>query len=214
MTCNSIRLGAILGLLMACSVLRGMAAEPESLGGGWKHQDVGAVQVPGSATLEQGVFTLKGTLDIWGTNDGFHMVLQPFKGDGQIIARVVSVENTAGHAKAGVTFRESLAPGAKHATACVTPVDGTQFLARADTNGKTTSAKTGLNRGVLPYWIKLVRAGDQFGSFESTDGEHWTQIGATNVVMSREVFVGLTASSHQATKLCAATLDKVAVTPK
>jgi hypothetical protein len=64
------------------------AAKSESLSGPWKHQDVGSVEVQGSAMLDHEMFTLKRTLDTWGTNDGFHFVWQPLRGDGQIVARV------------------------------------------------------------------------------------------------------------------------------
>ena len=128
------------------------------------------------------------------------------------MARVLTVENTLNHAKAGVMFRESLAADAKHAQACVTPVDGAQFLVRTETGGKTAAATTGRDKGRLPYWVKLVRAGDTFSGFESADGETWTLIGSTNVAMSTQVYVGVTTSSHQKTTLCKATLDTVAVT--
>lgn len=183
----------------------------QSLPGEWKHQDIGGVEVKGSATFERGVFTLQGTLDTWGTNDGFQFVWQPWRGDGQIVARVVTVANTSNHAKAGVMFRDSLAADARHAQACVTPVDGAQFLTRTETGGKTVSAKTGADKGKLPYWVKLVRAGDRFSGFESADGAQWRLIGATNVPMSAQVYVGLTTSSHQKTNLCQATLDHVTV---
>src|SRR5437773_12495650 len=78
-----------LAVLTALLVVR--AAEPEALFGPWKHQDIGAVEVKGGASFNAGVYTIKGTLDTWGTNDGFHFVWQPFHGDGQIVARVVSV---------------------------------------------------------------------------------------------------------------------------
>ena len=192
---------------------RAHAAEPAALSGPWNHQDIGAVELKGSAAIDQGVFTLKGTLDTWGTNDGFHFVWQQWRGDGQIVARVLTVENTMSHAKAGVMFRESLAADAKHAEACVTPVDGTQFLARTFNGDKTASVHTGLDKGKLPYWVKLVRAGDKFSGYESIDGEKWNLISATNVVMSAQIYAGLVTSSHQKTNLCTATLDKVAVTP-
>jgi hypothetical protein len=147
-----------------------------------------------------------------GTNDGFHFVWQPWRGDGQIVARVLAVENTAGHAKAGVMFRESLAADARHAQVAVTPVDGAQFLVRAKTGGKTTAATTGADKGRLPYWVKLVRNGESFAGFESAAGETWRLIGSNQVAMSAQVYVGLTTSSHQKTNLCQATLDKVAVT--
>ena len=188
------------------------AGEPGPLPRPWEHQDIGAIEVKGAATFDNGVFTAKGTLDTWGTNDGFHFVSQPFEGDGQIVARVLTVENTMNHAKAGVMFRESLAADARHAEAIVTPVDGTQFLTRTKAGDKTTSAKTGLNKGVLPYWVKLVRAGDKFSGYESTDGAQWTLIGSTNIAMSAKSYIGLVTSSHQKAILCTATLDKVSIT--
>ncbi len=199
-------------LALLLTFLGASVAEAESLPDDWKHLDIGAVAEKGGATHDGGVFTLQGTLDTWGTNDGFHFVWQAWRGDGQIVARVLTVKNTAGHAKAGVMFRESLAADARHAQACVTPVDGTQFLARTGTGGKTTSAKTGADPGKLPYWVKLVRAGDTFSGFESADGTQWRLIGSTSVAMSAQVYVGLTTSSHQKTNLCQATPDKVAVT--
>jgi regulation of enolase protein 1 (concanavalin A-like superfamily) len=184
-----------------------------ALFGPWYHQDIGAVEVKGGATFAKDVFTIKGTLDTWGTNDGFHFVWQPFNGNGTIVARVLTVENTQNHAKAGVMFRESLDADAKHAEACVTPVDGTQFLARTQTGGKTTSAHSGLDKGKLPYWVKLVRDGQKFSGYESVDGGKWTLIGSTNITMSGHTYVGLVTSSHQKAILCTATFDKVDVLP-
>jgi regulation of enolase protein 1 (concanavalin A-like superfamily) len=194
-------------------VTQAFSAEPGALPGPWKHQDVGAVEVKGSASFNRGVFTIKGTLDTWGTNDGFHFVWQQINGDTEIVARVLTVENTLNHAKAGIMFRESLAADARHAEACVTPVDGTQLLARIETAGKTSAAHTGLDKGKLPYWVKLVREGEKFSGYESPDGQKWNLIGATNIVMRQQLYVGLVTSSHQKTILCTATLDKVSVRP-
>src|SRR5438445_543061 len=117
----------------------------------WQHKDIGAVTVAGSASAADGVVTLKGTLDIWGTNDGCHFAWQPLKGDGEIVARVLSVEQTQNHAKGGVAIRESLAADARHATMVDTPMDGTQFLVRDQIGGKTTVQRTGINKGTMPY---------------------------------------------------------------
>src|SRR4051794_21529018 len=111
----------LFALLLISSIAR--AAETDALPAPWKHQDIGPVETRGSASFDKNVFTLQGTQDTWGTNDGFHFVWRPWRGDGEIIARVLTVENTFNHAKAGVMFRESLAANAKHAEACVTPVD-------------------------------------------------------------------------------------------
>ena len=67
----------VLGLTLLAAATSSRAAESETLPENWKHQDIGAVEVKGGAALAQGVFTLNGTLDTWGTNDGFHFVWQP-----------------------------------------------------------------------------------------------------------------------------------------
>lgn len=81
---------AVLLLSVTVAFALGRAAEPAeaALPSPWKHQDVGAVPLPGTASAADGVFTLRGALDIWGTNDGCHFAWQPLKGDGAIVARV------------------------------------------------------------------------------------------------------------------------------
>jgi hypothetical protein len=171
------------------------------------------VAVKGGARLADGTFTITGTLDIWAKADGFHFVYRPLDGDGQVVARVTAVENTNNHAKAGVMIREALDPGARHATMVVTPVDGTQFLRRKEAGGLTTNTNPHRDRGKLPYWVKLVRKGDEFSAYESPDGQEWFLAGTDTVAMGRRVFVGLVASSHQAKVTNTSTLDHVEVEP-
>jgi len=186
-----------------------MAAAAEALPAPWKHADIGAAAIAGSASEAAGVFTLTGALDIWGPSDGCHFAWQPLRGNGQIVARVLSVEATQNHAKGGVAIRESIAADARHATLVDTPADGAQFLFREQAGGKTAVQRTSLNKGKYPYWLKLVRAGDRLTGYESVDGSNWTEIGSATLKLPETVFVGLVASSHLPDKLCAATFDKV-----
>lgn len=198
-------------LIVAVPVALLRAADAPALPTPWQHQDIGAVTVAGSASAAGDVFTLKGTLDIWGMTDGCHFAWRTLTGDGAIVARVLSVE-LSGHAKGGLAIRESLDAGSRHATMAVTPADGSQFLVRAETGAVTTVQKTGLNKGTMPYWLKLVRAGDQLTGFESTDGKTWTQTGTATVKLPATVHIGLVASSHQKDKLCTVPFDHVTVT--
>ncbi|MEJ7655393.1 MAG: hypothetical protein WKH64_19695, partial [Chloroflexia bacterium] len=141
-------------------------------------------------------------------------VYQPLVGDGQIVARVTGVENTNEHAKAGVMIRESLAPDAKHATMVVTPVDGVQFLRRYETGGLTTPTNPRINKGVLPYWVKLVRKGNELSGCESIDGTNWTPTGTDTVNLGGHTYIGIVASSHQKMVAGTSTLDHIAVTPQ
>jgi regulation of enolase protein 1 (concanavalin A-like superfamily) len=188
-----------------------VACSSEDLPSPWQSQDIGAISVSGNASELKGVFILSGTLDIWGTSDGCHFTWQQLEGDGTIIARVLSVEKTQNHAKGGLAIRESLEPGSRHATMVVTPTDGTQFLSRVNENGVTTSQKTGLNKGTMPYWLKLVRNGNHLTGFESVNGMDWTQTGTISISLPENVFIGLVASSHQKDKLCAVAFDQVSL---
>ena len=85
----------------------------------WTSADIGSVGTAGSATYGSGSYTVSGSgADIWNSADAFQFVEQPLVGDGAIIARVTSVSNTNGWAKAGVMIRDSFAPGAPYFAAC------------------------------------------------------------------------------------------------
>jgi hypothetical protein len=193
------------------SVICAIAGAADNLPAPWQQADIGAVAIAGSASESASVFTLKGSLDIWGLSDGCCFAWQPLRGDGQIMARVLSVEATQNHAKGGIAIRESLSADARHVTVVDTPTDGAQFLFREETGGKTTVQRTSLNKGTYPYWLKLVRAGDRLTGYESVDGSNWTEIGSTTLKLPETVYVGLVASSHLKDKLCAATFDKVSI---
>jgi hypothetical protein len=178
----------------------------------WKDQDIGeASKTPGSAAFENGVFTLQGCMNILNNADGCHMVWQPLHGDGEIVARVNSIEKTAFHAKASIGIRESLEPGARHATMAVTPTDGTLFLMRVEANGKTSNS-AGKEKGRFPCWLKVVRHGKEFTGYESGDGENWTRVGKVELEIGPDTVVGLCTSSHLDTKLAKATFDNVKFT--
>src|SRR5439155_10613614 len=112
----------------------------------------------GSVTADSATVRGSGE-DIWDTADGFHFAFQPWQGDGEIIARVESQDDTDGWAKAGVMFRETLSPSARNAFLFVTPRNGTAFQARP-APGATTTFTRGPGWGAAPFWVRLTRHGD------------------------------------------------------
>ncbi len=188
-----------------------ITVNPQVLPPPWLQQDVGAVALPGSATLAGGVFTLlsSGT-DIWDTADQFHYVYQPLNGDGTIVARVAGVQNTDPWAKAGVMIRETLAPNSTHAMMVETSGNGLAFQRRLTTGA--ISVHTAGALAAAPYWVKLVRTGNTFTGFSSPDGVAWTLVGSDTVPMAASVLVGLAMTSHNNAALGTATLDGVAIT--
>jgi TolB protein len=190
----------------------GAATAKAELPAPWRHQDIGDVAVPGTAEHDgDGTFTMTGTLDVWGVADGCHFAYQPLDGDGTITARVLGVEYTNNHAKGGVMIRGSLEAGSPHATMVVTAVDGTQFLRRKEAGGVSISTGPKHDRGQFPYWVKLVRKGDEFQAHESADGRDWVLVGTDTVPLGRRAYLGLVASSHQKTVANTVKLDRVTV---
>ena len=109
---------------------------PSVLPSGWSHQDVGAVGFTGDASYDSAsaTFSVKGAgADVWGVADGFHFVSRPMSGDGYILARVRTLQNTSASAKAGVMIRETLTDSAPNAFMFVTPSKGTAFQQREAT---------------------------------------------------------------------------------
>jgi PKD repeat protein len=61
-------------------------------------------------------------------------------------------------------------------------------------------------------WLKLQRTGNNFTSWYSTDGSHWTQIGATAVTMNGPVTIGLFTTSRNVGQFSSTAFDNVQVT--
>jgi hypothetical protein len=178
--------------------------------GCWQHQDIGSVAAAGSATSSTCDWSIIGSgVDIWDTADEFHYVYQHLSGDGQIVARVVSMTNTNAWAKAGVMIRETLTAGSKHAMMVVTPGSGNALQRRTSTSGNSTT--TAGSTVTAPYWVKLTRVGNTLTGFESANGSSWTQVGSDTVSMAADVYIGLCVTSHNDGTLCTAVFDNISI---
>jgi len=236
---------ALLLTLLVCSFARLHAADTPALPEPWKHQDIGSGQVgkavppvpvekfgknalfgksgalAGSAKHADGVFTLEGTMDIWGPMDGGHFVWQPMQGDFVFIARVASMGNPGNnkHAKASLCIRESLDGGSRRVAQTITPVDGTQFLYREATDDKTVrvmpdaaAPPPSVPKEKFPCWLKLVRQGNDFTGYESLDGETWWLTGTIKLDLKVDALIGLASTSHTTDSLTSSVFDHVTIT--
>jgi RHS repeat-associated protein len=174
----------------------------------WLDQDIGAVNVAGSASYASGTFTVKGSgTGIQGTADGMHFVYQPLSGDGSIVARVASVQGSS--AQAGVMVRETLNP---NATDGYVFYDSYMYFYYRTTTGGNTSY-SGNSVGSPPYWVRLVRTGNTFTAYVSPDGVSWTQRDSAQTnTMAQNVYIGFAVSSNVNSSLATATFDNATVT--
>lgn len=180
-----------------------------ALPAGQQSLDIGGPAVRGSASYQQGTYTVNGGgADIWGVADQFHYVYLPVTGDIDARARVASLEYVDGWTKAGVMIRESLTAGSRHAFAAATPGSGYAFQRRPETGGY--SEHTGAS-GAPPGWIRLVRKGSLFEAYRSADGSAWTAIGTDTIAMGTSAYVGLAVSGHSTTNAATAVIDNFSV---
>lgn len=167
----------------------------------------------GSTVYSAGTYIVRGSgYDIYDYFDEFRFVHRPWSGDGEIIAQVMSMENTDPWAKAGVMFRETLGTDSRYVFMTLTnniDSNGIAFQRRTAPGAHAEHTPGGL--GGTPHWLRLVRSGTTFTGFASTDGANWRQIGSANVAMGSQIYVGMAVSSHNRAKLNRAVFDGMAV---
>jgi beta-galactosidase len=174
--------------------------------------DIGAVGLPGSASFCGGQFTVSGSGgDIWNNADAFQFVYTyvPISTNCDIRARVSSVQNTSGNAKAALMIRETLDPGSRHALVDVEWSAGIEFLFRTNTAGSSYSVAVA--NQTAPNWIRLTRTNNTFRAYWSPDGNTWSQIGtATNILMAGTgAYIGLAVCAHNNAALNTSSFDGV-----
>ena len=184
---------------------------PQTLPADWSSYDIGSVGLGGSAAYTNGTFTVNGSgADIWGTSDSFQFVYQAWSGDGQIVARVTSVQNTASSAKGALMFRETLDADSCNTTLFVSPTNGVSMQGRTVTGG--SSATINHVGGLLPpQWLSLVRVGTSLFGYQSVDGINWNWIGTQTNFTATNIYVGLAVTSKSNSLLNTSTFDHVSV---
>jgi hypothetical protein len=175
--------------------------------------DIGSPSPAGSANYNSstGTYTVAGGgADIWNASDQFNFLSKSYSGDGAIVARVTSVTNTSSWAKAGVMFRDSLAANAMYVDVIVTPGQGVSFQYRSATGGNCVHTDvTGIT---APEYVRLVRSGNTFTGYYSSDGSNWTQIGSTvTIAMSSTAQLGLAVTAHNNGSLCTASFTNLSI---
>ena len=173
--------------------------------------DIGAPAVAGQSTHANGTYTIRaGGRDIWDADDQFHFMYRPVTGNIDIRARIGGLTNTDPWAKAGVMVRENLTTGSRHALMAVTIANGYAFQHRSTQSGQ--SSHTAGGSGTVPGWVRLVRTGDLFQAYRSSDGINWTLAGSDTIAMSAAVYVGIGVTSHNTSTATTATVDGLTVT--
>jgi hypothetical protein len=180
-------------------------------------RDIGDVGRPGFVAMTgTQSFTLDGAgLDMARTADALYFVYQTLSGNGEIRVRLSALQNFWDN-RAGVMIRESLAPGAKYASVMGRPslstgrvVEGAEFRVRAADNAMPQVL--GQQDLPMPDWLRVVRAGNNFTAYISSDGGNWIAVGTTVVPMAADVLIGTAVVSAQHGVWATASFDHVGV---
>ncbi len=156
-------------------------------------------------SLPSGITMSAAGTDIYGTADQFTFACKSLSGDGSIVVRVDSLENTDPWAKAGVMIRENLNPDSRFAAIYATPGNGVRYQARllnaGDVTSDTSVATTEQKALVTPVWVKVERVGTTtFNGYYSTDGVKWTTMSwnPQTINVTGTAYIGLCVTSHNA----------------
>ena len=178
----------------------------------WQTADIGTVGISGSAASSNSLYTLQGAGNISGSADNFRFLYQPLSGDGEIRAQIVSAQNLGPGDFTAAMIRESLTSGSRCAAMGLSPGTGLRWQRRANTNGGTSSSKSGL--GTLPnVWVRVVRTGNTVYGYKSTDGVTWTQVNSCSLTMASNIYIGFALASGTTTQLGGSTFANVIVVP-
>jgi regulation of enolase protein 1 (concanavalin A-like superfamily) len=174
-------------------------------------RDVGAVSEAGSATVRGSVVSVRSSgTDIWGTSDQFFYVQHFLQGNGEMTARVLSLEPTSPYAKAGIMIRESPArDDSAHVFLGVKPDGGIEMLAREDTGEPTSFVSGGYQP--FPAWLRLTRNGLTYTGFSSADGVTWNVVGQIQPSRQWDGAIGLAVTSQNNNAITTADFDSISL---
>lgn len=185
----------------------GVSHSDAGLPPGWTDQDIGSPGLAGSASDNNGLWTVTGGgSDIWNNADQFNLVSTNFTGDGTLTAHVTSLQNSdpgSGWSKAGLMFRNDNTAGSANVALVATAGQGVSFQWR-DTAGDSSDFFAP-GAGAVPVWLQLVRSGQNFTGYYSMDGTNWVLVSSQTISLNSTVLAGLAVTAHNNSALNTAT---------
>lgn len=118
-------------------------------------------------------------------SDKMMLATQQVCGNASITVKVANITNQG---YAGITMRENMAPGSRHASLSTQLTNRVFREARSVTNGATQ--KQQLFRP-HHHWLRIVRTGNTFTYFSSSNGSQWGFVGTSTIAMPNCVELGM-----------------------
>ncbi len=191
----------------------------------WVSQDIITIlDKPGASNMS--TFVTNTVLATCGTGndistdtDRFRFEYYPLKGNGEIKARMLSMDVTGGSfgGKAGLMIRETTDKGSKNFSLvqnrkAILNDSSLRYQFRSATNGQTLpdSGFFGYLDGYSqPAWMKVSRNADVFVAYTSTNGLDWTPVATETIPMVQTVLAGFAVTSLDPNTLNCAVFDNI-----
>ncbi len=177
----------------------------------WQALKIGTTNLNGAVVHNNGAFTVTGS-GLWANPaDTGYFLYQSLTGDGQITARVKTLQNTSS-SRVGVMIRNTLAGNSGRVYMGMESVGDYRWGFRL-TDGSTTNGYKSGSGSVPNTWIRITRTGNSFVCAKSPDGVIWTTAGTVSATYAPNCYIGIWISSGSDTTSNTSTFDNISVTP-
>jgi arylsulfatase A len=168
----------------------------------WLSMHIGQIASESYAEYSDNTITVDAAdFDAWGAADRVHYIYQPASGtNAEMVVNITQLDNVQSYAQGGIMFRETLDAGSKMAFMLLAGDKRKIMRDRIETNGVTNQKPLATTVLQAPYWLKLVRSGNNFSGYYSNNGISWTLERTISIPMGNEFYVGLASASHEFTK--------------
>ena len=166
------------------------------LSSNWNLNDIGSPVMPSWAKETASVLTVASPGNgVTGSTDQFGFVSAAITGDLQITVQLTNMGPVTASSLAGIMVRDGVTPGARNVFFSFAPLaaSGLKLSCRALDQGTTANVVSTALAGIP--WLRLVRLGNVFTAYYSSDGKSWTAIGSVTAIMNAGVQAGLAAAS-------------------
>jgi hypothetical protein len=181
----------------------------------WVAQDIGEVGTPGSATVQDGTFTLNGAgaspgPKNHGQAENLFFVGRPWTDNGEFTARIDELDAHSPELTAGLIFKDTLDPDSPMYAVEVNSQGTLRFPIRHEKGSNNWGRGSTAN---VPLWLRFTRFNNQIYTSISNDGSAWDIVEQSAFKTLQSPFAGLFVDSHKAKQTGTAVFDQISVTP-
>lgn len=134
----------------------------------------------------------------WRNEDNYTILSQSISGDFELTVNVDFLRNLYGSLRshyAGIMVREDLEQGARFISLDVSPQQVFRLCQRSETQGYWSSVSQQTVAEMDALWLKLVRQGDTYTWYRSSENNVWVESGSLTLALPDTIELGMYATA-------------------